>query len=257
MEIKIPKKIHYCWFGNNPLPDMALKCISSWKKYCPDYEIIEWNESNFDVECCDYVREAYNEKKWAFVSDYARFKIIYDEGGIYFDTDVELLKSINPLIEKGGFMASESEHCDVAPGLGIAAPKGLWIYKEILRNYEQSNFITESGNIDLTTVVERTTRILENYGLQRQNIIQKVADLIIYPKEYFCPKDYETKKTTLTKNSYAIHHYDSSWHSDEQKYRNTLYINYQKFLPNKLAKKLARIVARIKYNGVLSVIIKL
>lgn len=255
METKIPKKIHYCWFGGNPLPDTALKCIESWKKFCPDYEIIQWNENNFDVECCDYVREAYKEKKWAFVSDYARFKILYDEGGVYFDTDVELLKPIDLLIEQSGFMASESILCDVAPGLGIAAPKGLSIYDEIIKDYEQSSFIKETGDIDLTTVVKRTTGILEKHGLKHENIIQNIAGIIIYPKEYFCPMDYKTRKIELTDNTYAIHHFDCSWHNDEQKYRNRLYLRYNKFLPDKFAEKIARLRSAIKYEG-LSCVVK-
>ena len=103
----IPKIIHYCWFGGNPLPELAVKCIESWKKYCPDYEIKRWDESNFDLNCCDYVKEAYRAKKWAFVSDYARFKVLYDEGGLYFDTDVELIKPIDDIIERGPFMGAE------------------------------------------------------------------------------------------------------------------------------------------------------
>lgn len=103
----IPKIIHYCWFGGNPLPELAVKCIESWKKYCPDYEIKRWDESNFDLKCCDYVKEAYQAKKWAFVSDYVRFKVLYDEGGLYFDTDVELIKPIDDILARGPFMGVE------------------------------------------------------------------------------------------------------------------------------------------------------
>lgn len=103
----IPKIIHYCWFGGNPLPEMAVKCIESWKKYCPDYEIKRWDESNFDLNCCNYVKEACQAKKWAFVSDYVRFKVLYDEGGLYFDTDVELIKPIDDILERGPFMGVE------------------------------------------------------------------------------------------------------------------------------------------------------
>ena len=114
----IPKIIHYCWFGGNPLPELAIKCIESWKKYLPDYEIKEWNESNFDINCCAYVREAYEAKKWAFVSDYARFWILYQHGGLYFDTDVELIKSIDDLIVKGAFMGCEP--WNAAPALSLS-----------------------------------------------------------------------------------------------------------------------------------------
>ena len=119
----LPKKIHYCWFGGNELPDLAIKCIESWKKYCPDYEIIEWNETNFDLECCDFVKEAYKAKKWAFVSDYARLKVVYDNGGIYLDTDVELVKSLDILLQEKCYFGEETTGY-VATGLGFGAENG-------------------------------------------------------------------------------------------------------------------------------------
>ena len=118
----IPKKIHYCWFGGNPLPELAIKCLESWKKYCPDYEIIEWNETNFNLDSCEYVREAYQAKKWAFVSDYARLKVVYDNGGIYLDTDVELIKSLDRLLKNKSFFGTETTGV-VATGLGFGAEK--------------------------------------------------------------------------------------------------------------------------------------
>lgn len=105
--MSIPKKIHYCWFGRNPLTESAKKCIESWKKYCPEYEIIEWNENNFDLTENRYAREAYEQKKWAFVSDYARLKIVYEQGGIYMDVDVELIKPLDELTELDGYMGFE------------------------------------------------------------------------------------------------------------------------------------------------------
>ena len=140
----IPKIIHYCWFGGNPLSELAQKCISSWKKYFPEYEIKEWNESNFNLQCCDYVKEAYEAKKWAFVSDYARFWILYHEGGLYFDTDVEVIKPIDDIINNGAFMGCErtgNYGLGVNPGLGIGADPGISLYKEILDDYEKSHFI--------------------------------------------------------------------------------------------------------------------
>ena len=145
----IPKVIHYCWFGGNPLPEMALKCIESWKKFLPDYEIKEWNEKNFDLNICEYVKEAYQAKKWAFVSDYARFWILYHEGGVYFDTDVEVIKPFEDIIENGAFMGCEVTerkkklNTDIAvnPGLGLGAPAGLSLYKEILEFCEKYNIL--------------------------------------------------------------------------------------------------------------------
>lgn len=219
---KIPKVIHYCWFGGNPLPELAIKCIESWKKYCPDYEIKEWNESNFDINSCDYIKEAYEAKKWAFVSDYARFWILYYEGGLYFDTDVELIRSIDDIIERGNFMACEKAMnvevgTNIAPGLGIAANPGLEIYREILDFYEKKHFLREDGNIDVTTIVKYTTDILKKYGFESKNEIQLVADIYIYPPEYFCPKDYQTEKINITENTRAIHHYSESWHGIYEK----------------------------------------
>ena len=214
----IPQKIHYCWFGGKPLPDLAVKCITSWKKYLPDYEVIEWNESNFDINMCSYTKEAYESKKYAFVSDYARFWILYNHGGIYFDTDVELIKPINSIVNIGGFFACEQNNSDstslfplVNPGLGIASIAKHPLYKQILDKYSILHFIKSDGELDLTTVVTIITEVLVKNGLQPTQSIQKVDDITIYPPEYFCPKNYNTGKIVLTDNSVAIHHYGESW----------------------------------------------
>lgn len=198
----IPKIIHYCWFGRNPLPELAVKCIASWKKFLPDYEIKEWNEDNFDVNIIPYTQEAYKVKKYAFVSDYARFWILYKYGGLYFDTDVEVIKPMDDIIAKGPFMGCENEvgsgmatTLAVAPGLGLGVNPGLGLYKEMLDLYEKLHFIEEDNSFNLKTVVSYTTEILCNHGLRNTNEIQECAGIWIYPKEYFCPIDYETKKT--------------------------------------------------------------
>ena len=124
--MSIPKKIHYCWFGRNPLPESAKKCIESWKKYCPEYEIIEWNEDNFDLTENRYAREAYEQKKWAFVSDYARLKIVYEQGGIYMDVDVELIKPLDELTELDGYMGFEKEiRCGLQRALDLVHVQGI------------------------------------------------------------------------------------------------------------------------------------
>lgn len=216
----IPKIIHYCWFGGNPLPELAQKCIASWKKYCPDYEIKEWNESNFDLNCCDYVREAYAAKRWAFVSDYARFLILYHEGGLYFDTDVEIIKPINEILEQGPFFGCEKGD-GVAPGLGMAANPGLGMYKEILNFYQHKHFRNEDGVTDTTTIVVYTSGILKSHGWKPEESIQKVEGITIYPPEYFCPMDYRTGELMITPNTYTIHHYSASWYTDkERKFEN-------------------------------------
>ena len=139
----IPKIIHYCWFGGNPLPESAHNFIKSWKKFNPDYKIKEWNESNFDVHCCRYVEEAYNAKKWAFVSDYARFHALYNEGGIYFDTDIKVLKSFDDLLDCGAFFGFGWKTLTL-PVFG--ASKGLNCFKLILDYYNSRNFIRKDGS---------------------------------------------------------------------------------------------------------------
>lgn len=249
----IPKKIHYCWFGGNPLPELAVKCIESWKKCCPDYEIIEWNESNFDINCCDYVKEAYQAKKWAFVSDYARFKILYENGGLYFDTDVEIIKSFDDIISKSGFMGRESnKDMSVAPGLGLAASPGLELYRELLETYQNLHFINNDGTLNLKTVVEYTTEILLKHGLKDTKEIQQIAGINIYPEEYFCPMNYDTGEVILTENTYSIHHYTASWYNKTEEYSLYLKRKYIKFLPRKIAVILATSVAKIRYEGLLS-----
>lgn len=237
----IPKKIHYCWFGGKPLNKLGIKCLDSWKKYFPDYEIIEWNESNFDVNCCQYVREAYEAQKWAFVSDYARFKILYEQGGVYFDTDVEVIKSFDDILNKGNFMGCENEVSAVNPGLGLAVAPGLGLIKEILEDYEKASFLNEDGSLDLTTIVTRTTNILKRHGLQDINRIQTVAEVNIYPREYFCPIDMTTGKIEITPNTYSIHRYAGSWESKESLFRGKVF----RFINRTFGKKVADTARKI------------
>lgn len=245
----IPKKIHYCWFGGNPLPELANKCIDSWKKFCPDYEIIQWNESNFDVNCCDYIREAYEAKKWAFVSDYARFKILYEHGGLYFDTDVELIKSVDDLISKGNFMGIEETSVAVNPGLGAGASSNLNIYKELLDKYDSMHFLKPDGSYEDKTVVDYTTEVLLKYGFKKKNELQKISDIFIYPSEFFCPLNYLSGELTTTENTYSIHHYTASWYTETQKYSLELKKKYGQVLPRRMANVLAVAVAKIRCEG--------
>lgn len=241
----IPKVIHYCWFGGNPLTELAEKCIESWRKHFPDYQIVEWNENNFDINCCTYVRQAYEAKKWAFVSDYARFKILYESGGIYFDTDVEVIKPFDHILEKGGFMGCENAQGSVNPGLGIALPPGLDIIKEILDDYEASEFLKPDGSCDLTTIVERTTNLLKRYGLVETSQIQQIADIYIYPMEYFCPIDIETGKMHITNNTYSIHRYDGSWITPVNRRNTIIYQHLTRYLGKNTAKRIKKIKIKI------------
>lgn len=222
----IPKTIHYCWFGGNPLSEISLRCIESWKKYCPECEIHEWNESNFDLDCCDYVKEAYSQKKWAFVSDYARFSILYQYGGIYFDTDVELIRPIDDILSLGPYMGCEKNSVSlmhdsknvVNPGLGLAATPGLELYKEILDEYEKRHFIKEDRTQDKTTVVSIVTNILKQHGYKSSYSIQYIKGISIYPPDYFSPMDYATGIINIAKETRSIHHYTASWHSEKEKH---------------------------------------
>lgn len=240
----IPKKIHYCWFGGKPLNSLGEKCFASWKNHFPDYKIIEWNENNFDVNCCQYIREAYEAKKWAFVSDYARFKILYEQGGIYFDTDVEVIKSFDDILEKGNFMGCEGEAGDVAPGLGFGVNPGLGLIKKILENYEKDTFFNPDGSLNLTTIVTRTTDVLKRHGLQAVNEIQTVAEINIYPREYFCPIDMKTGKIEITPNTYSIHRYAGSWETKENKFRGNVYRFINRVLGKRTADFARRFVGR-------------
>ena len=190
----IPKVIHYCWFGRNPLPESAQKCIASWRKYLHDYEIKEWNEDNFDVNIIPYTKEAYEAKKYAFVSDYARFWILYKYGGLYFDTDVEVIKPMDDIIERGPFMgievaANENETPQVSPGLGLGVNPGLGLYKELLQDYAKLRFRNADGTLNQKTIVSYNTEVLLRHGLNPTNELQEVAGVWIYPADFCNPLD--------------------------------------------------------------------
>lgn len=210
----IPKKIHYCWFGGNELPLDAKKCIESWKKNMPDFEIIEWNENNFNVKENKYVEEAYNSKKYAFVSDYARLKILYDKGGIYFDVDVELIKPLTDDILSNGFLAQEdSEHINT--GLGFACKRKDKIIKKMLDEYNDICFITNE-EMDLTPCTIRNTNSIKEQ-IKTIGSVKMAGDLIIYPKDFFNPLDIKTGILTVTDDTISIHYGSASWLDDIDK----------------------------------------
>lgn len=211
----IPKVIHYCWFGGNPLSEMAVKCIESWKKFFPDYEIKEWNEDNFDLTICDYVKEAYSLKKWAFVSDYARFWILHKYGGLYFDTDVEIVKSFDEIIKGSGFLGREYHNDNtypVNPGLGMAAEKGSLVLEKLLAYYNKLHFVNTDGHMNMKTIVDYTTEVLEKFGLNRYgDVMQQVDCLQVYPSEFFSPQNMYTGEVKRTNNTRSVHYYSGSW----------------------------------------------
>lgn len=212
MMLTIPKTIHYCWFGGKPLPASAKKCVKSWKKYCPDYNIIEWNERNFDIQCNYFCKKMAEEKKWAFISDYARLKIVYEYGGIYLDTDVELIRSLDDLLKYKAFMGFQDSK-EVNTGLGFGSVRKQKFIKENMNYYEKL-----SENFTPIACPNITTKLLRAYGLMDDcGKIQQVADIMIFPVEYFCPKSERTGLIEKTGNTFSIHHFDASWFSDDWK----------------------------------------
>lgn len=239
----IPHIIHYCWFGGAPLSSLSQKCIESWKKYCPDYEIRRWDESNVDLESCDYIKEAYKAKKWAFVSDFVRFQVLYEYGGVYFDTDVELVKPLVILVEKGPFMSIESfpgayvggnDSILLNPGQGIAAEKGNLFYSEVLQYYRSIHFTTEK------TVGMHITSLLLEKGLKPENSFQTVCGINIWPKEYCNPINPNSGKLEITDNTVSIHHYEGTWVDGKTRAREKIFRLIYRVFGSKVAGILKR-----------------
>lgn len=214
----IPKTIHYCWFGGNPKSELILKCMESWKKFFPDYEIIEWNDNNYDFSKNQYCKEAYENKKWAFVSDFARLDIIYHYGGIYFDTDVEVLRNFDALLEENGYCCFENStnkynEKTVATGLGFAAPPYNKVVETMMQEYEDIHFVND-GEMDLTPCDVRNTKALIKLGLKTNGSFQNIEGINIYPFDYFCGYDITNGHEKITENTYTIHHYAATWQDD-------------------------------------------
>lgn len=253
-EILIPKIIHYCWFGGGDFPDEARRCIDSWKECCPDYQIVEWNESNFDVTQNDYCREAYENNKWAFVSDYVRVKVLFEYGGIYMDTDVEVIKSYDNLLGTGVFCCFEDIN-KVSIGT-LGAEKNHIFLQQIISLYENRQFKKIDGTLDMTPNLEIVTSILvDEYSLELNGKYQCLNnEVYVYPKDYFIAKSYRTGELEITNNTYAIHHYSWSWGEADKKSLHEEYkhiIVKMKWLPFMTVKsKIATIVANIKVYGI-------
>lgn len=214
--MSIPKVIHYCWFGKGKMPALAEKCIKSWKKYCPDYKIVCWNEENFDIEENRYAKEAYEAGKWAFVSDYVRLKVLYCEGGIYLDTDVELIRPIDDLIKETGYMGFDDNGI-ISTGLGFACEKGNELIGALLSDYDDIPFILPDGSFDMTPCPDRNTKTMVRLGMNLANKDQVFMGMHMLPEDYLCPMKYYTGKKIITKNTYSIHHFCASWTSKTAK----------------------------------------
>ena len=204
----IPKKIHYIWVGGNEMPDFIKKCIKSWEKYCPDYEIIRWDETNLDIHKYKYAFDAYQNKKWAFFSDVHRFDILKTHGGIYLDVDVELFKGLDEFLDCDFFSAFEDDKY-VNPGLVMGATPNNKVCEEIVSKYEKLTFDKNK----LITVCEISTKFfIDKYNLAPNGKLQHLGDNIsIFSPDYFCPKNYKTGEIVKTDNTVSIHHYYASW----------------------------------------------
>ncbi len=248
----IPKTIHFCWFGKKPLPPLAKKCILSWRKYCPDYKIVKWNENNFDINCCDYVREAYDAQKWAFVSDFARLYIIYKYGGIYLDTDVELIAPLDKMINNSFFFGVEydllTKKAYVNTGLGFGAIKKNIIIKAMLDEYEKLSFMI-LDEYDMTPCPVRNSHALERFGFDYRNKKYSFMGGSVYPNDFFCPKLYSFPETFFTDNTVSIHHFSNSWGEPKERYKNFLLVRFRSFLPELFSYQLAAYFSEIRYNG--------
>ena len=217
----IPKIIHYCWFGRGKMPDLALKCIKSWEKHLPDYKLAEWNEDSFEITSNLYVKQAYESRKYAFVSDYVRLYALYTEGGIYMDTDVEVLKSLDEFLIHPAFSGFEGINY-VPTGLMAAQKGSIWI-KELLEHYDNILFILDDGSFDMTTNTKTITDYMLTKGLLLNDMCQEVSDLVVmYPHDYFCPKDHTTGIIKLTSRTVCIHHFAMSWTNPKEKYLSDL-----------------------------------
>ena len=210
MKASIPKIIHYCWFGRGPKPKDTLRYIEGWKRLMPDYQIIEWNEDNFDIHVCPYVEQAYESRKFAFVSDYARGHALYEMGGIYLDTDVEVLKSFDDLLEHRSFWGFEAGNYIATSTIG-AVPQHEMI-KAYLDQYHHREFIQSDRSLDTTTNVQVITLLWEQQGLNLNNERQSMSgDNLVFPQAYLSPYDYRIGITNSSADTYAIHHYDKTW----------------------------------------------
>ena len=239
----IPKIIHYCWFGGKPLPNDAKKYIASWKKYLPDYKIIEWNESNFNLDLYPFTREALDNKKYAFITDVVRLYVLKEYGGIYMDTDVEVLKSLESFLHHTAFSGFENDNY-VPTGIMASEKNGKWV-TELLKYYNNRSFIRKDGTFDMESNTSIITTIMKTKGFIMDNTFQEIKNYVaFYPNEYFCPKSYKTGQVELTKNSYCIHHFAKSWIAPRKKYQNIIKMKVMNVIGHKNLNKIIDFIKR-------------
>lgn len=240
----IPKIIHYCWFGTKEIPEKDKKNIEGWKKLNPDYKIMFWNETNYDINNCpnNYTKQAYNCKKLGFVPDYIRTEIIYNYGGFYFDTDVELLKPLDFLLDKKCIMGFQDENF-VNHGQGFAAEPKNPVIKGLLEIYSELNFLNDDGSYNLVPSPVYLTNYLVTRGLVLNDKTQTIDGITVYSSEYFCPLDYVSKTSKITINTVSIHHYAESWLSPTEKLVSSIENIFSNLLPNRFGYKIGRVIS--------------
>lgn len=245
-----PHIIHYCWFGHDELPDTAKKALASWEKYAPDFEIRRCDESVFDVNCCEWTRKAYAAKKYAFVADYARFRMLNDFGGVYMDLGSELVKDITILVETcSPFSAIEELSCTANTGLIASVPPRNPVVASVLARYESMDFSDEAEFLSANTVNEMLTSELEKYGFVREDKYQKVGGWTLFPSCYFNPV-YGFGGFHIKKDTYSVHHYSGSWVEPEFRVKKKIVDVLSPFLGRRPAQVIGRIAGEIKIKGV-------
>ena len=212
----IPKTIHYCWFGGNPMRDDFKAYIETWKKHCPDYDIVRWDESNYDYKKNEYMYDAYKRKIWGLVPDYARLDIIYRYGGVYLDTDVELIKNIDDLLCDEAFSGFEYIRL-VNNGLGFGAVAGFPFFLKAMSLYNSISLFNADGSLNMTSGPDYHTEFMQLEGLVRNNTLQKFQGMTVYPSDVLSPLSFLTGRLNITDNTYAIHHYAGTWLDSKQR----------------------------------------
>ena len=247
----IPKRIHYCWFGQNPLPELAERCIASWKKILPDYEIVRWDEDSFDIDSNQYVKEAYEAKKYAFVSDYVRLYAMCTQGGIYMDTDVQVVKSLDPFLCHKAFSGFENVH-SIPTGI-MACEKGFSGFCDLLSWYDDKHFINEDGSYNATTNVTTITNYYLDRGLVRNNTMQTLEGFTIYPNIVFCPYKHEIGSRYFKHDTVTVHHKYGSWLTDKDRaargnFKQEMKTCFKKAALNLLGKKRMDAILLMKFE---------
>lgn len=240
---KIPKIIHYCWFGRGEKPDIVKKCIKSWEKNLNGYQIIEWNEDNFDISINDYVKEAYENKKYAFVSDYVRVYALYNMGGIYFDTDVEVFKSLDEFLQEDSFWGFEEKNYIATSTIG--SKKGNFLIKTFLDFYEGKSYNEMRENVETSTNVQIVTNLMKDIGFEMSGKKQSIENIgTLYPQEYFSPYDYINLIDKRNNNTYTMHHFYKSWLSPKDRIKSNIKSLLAKTIGGKNILRIRKLVSK-------------